>query len=231
MVELELDMAAIHRFLQSQNLIRNNDEDLGYGLHAWISATFGSQAIKPFRLFAGDKRRAPRLLGYTSLVRSELLKHAQEFASPMALSVCDLESELKTKLMPGRWEDGRHLGFRVMTCPVSRKEGIEKDVFLRALDRAPGIDDLNREQVYSEWLARQLKSAALLVSSQVETFQLGSLHRKGASKKPSKLIRPRVEFTGVLKVADSDAFSQILVRGVGRHRSFGYGMLLLSPAK
>jgi CRISPR system Cascade subunit CasE len=34
---------------------------------------------------------------------------------------------------------------------------------------------------------------------------------------------------GELTVADPDAFSALLARGVGRHRAFGYGMLLLRP--
>ncbi len=231
MVELELDLEAIYRFLQSQNLNRSTDEDLGYGLHAWISATFGSQAIKPFRLFSGDKRRIPRLIGYTSLTRLELLQYAQEFASPLALSVCNLESDLRSKLMPASWESGRVLGFRVIACPISRKDGVEKDVFLRAIDQSPQTDSLNREQIYSEWLHRQLNSAVSHVSTQLEAFQLVSHLRKGISKKPSRLIRPRVEFTGTLKVGDSETFSKILARGIGRHRSFGYGMLLLSPAR
>ena len=34
---------------------------------------------------------------------------------------------------------------------------------------------------------------------------------------------------GVLTITDPDAFAQLLARGVGRHRSYGYGMLLLRP--
>jgi CRISPR system Cascade subunit CasE len=30
-------------------------------------------------------------------------------------------------------------------------------------------------------------------------------------------------------VVDADKFAALLARGVGRHRAFGYGMLLLSP--
>ncbi|MFG1478963.1 type I-E CRISPR-associated protein Cas6/Cse3/CasE [Xanthobacter sp. V4C-4] len=34
---------------------------------------------------------------------------------------------------------------------------------------------------------------------------------------------------GTLSVRDAEAFGVLLARGVGRHRAFGYGMLLLSP--
>ncbi|MCY4060014.1 MAG: type I-E CRISPR-associated protein Cas6/Cse3/CasE [Gammaproteobacteria bacterium] len=34
---------------------------------------------------------------------------------------------------------------------------------------------------------------------------------------------------GVLVVRESDAFAQLVRRGVGRHRAYGYGMMLLRP--
>jgi len=40
---------------------------------------------------------------------------------------------------------------------------------------------------------------------------------------------PDVTFTGTLEVTDSAAFSALLARGLGRHRAFGFGMLLLAP--
>ncbi len=42
---------------------------------------------------------------------------------------------------------------------------------------------------------------------------------------------PDVIFTGQLQVEHSEAFARLLARGIGRHRAFGFGMLLLKPAK
>jgi CRISPR system Cascade subunit CasE len=39
-----------------------------------------------------------------------------------------------------------------------------------------------------------------------------------------------VRFSGVLEVADGEAFNRLLASGVGRHGGFGFGMLLLKPA-
>ena len=36
---------------------------------------------------------------------------------------------------------------------------------------------------------------------------------------------------GILTITDAAAFSNLLARGVGRHRAYGYGMLLLRPAR
>jgi CRISPR system Cascade subunit CasE len=41
--------------------------------------------------------------------------------------------------------------------------------------------------------------------------------------------RPDATMTGTLEVADAAAFHALLTRGVGRHRAFGFGMLLLRP--
>jgi CRISPR system Cascade subunit CasE len=38
-----------------------------------------------------------------------------------------------------------------------------------------------------------------------------------------------VSFRGEFNITDRDGFDQLLRRGIGRHRAFGFGMLLLSP--
>jgi CRISPR system Cascade subunit CasE len=50
--------------------------------------------------------------------------------------------------------------------------------------------------------------------------------------RPARILeRPDAVFEGRLAVADPDAFRARLARGVGRHRAFGFGMLLLRPAR
>ena len=58
--------------------------------------------------------------------------------------------------------------------------------------------------------------------------------RRGAPKTDG--VRPLLPVSGhsavlagTLTVRDPQAFATLLARGVGRHRAFGYGMLLLSP--
>ena len=36
---------------------------------------------------------------------------------------------------------------------------------------------------------------------------------------------------GTLSITDTQRFADLLTRGIGRHRAYGYGMLLLSPPK
>lgn len=230
MVELELDMAALFRFLQPHGLKMNKDQDLGYATHAWLAATFGKRAPKPFRLFHAKRGCPARVLGYTDGGREELAQQAHEFALPTALAVCDLEKRFNSKLMPGRWDRGRRLGFRVLACPISRKDDGEKDVFLRAVERVSKEDVLDREAIYCDWLRRQLEAGAKVDHVKLEGFQMLQHYRRGTPGRAGKLIRPHAELSGVLEVTDEEKFAHALARGVGRHRSFGYGMLLLRPA-
>lgn len=59
------------------------------------------------------------------------------------------------------------------------------------------------------------------------------LRRSRAEKGGRRLVnleRPQALMTGEMVIADAAAFAALLARGIGRHRAFGYGMLLLRPA-
>ena len=90
-----------------------------------------------------------------------------------------------------------------------------------------------REEVYGKWLARELQrngAAEPEVSPRLTGFKRDKLYRRGAQA-ASVLQRPNAVMEGVLRVADRDAFQALLRRGIGRHRAFGFGMLLLRPVK
>lgn len=102
-----------------------------------------------------------------------------------------------------------------------------------------------REEVYRAWLAARLHPAATLEQARMVALRGARLWRKGgagtgAAERMRGGARPRfgprvaidrreAVFEGVLRVDDPVAFAALLARGVGRHRAFGYGMLLLRP--
>lgn len=239
MVQLHPDPAALVRFLVGQGTYRGADSDLGYGVHAWLAATFGELAPKPFRLHLDpDNRKPPKLLAYSPHGRESLLEQALTFAEPAAQAVCPLEQGLAVAALPGpeRWSPGRRLGFEVLACPVARRsrDGVERDVFLDRADQVPLNAGLNRALVYQEWLAARLAGAAELETTELAGFHLVAQWRQGlrpgrGSRGTARLTRPAALLRGVLRVSDGAAFHDLLGHGVGRHRSFGYGMLLLRP--
>jgi len=226
MLELRLNPQALICFAQDQGVNRNRDEDLGYAAHAWLKALLQERSPKPYRLILGDN---PKLLGYSSNPGHELLEQAQTFASPLALRVTRVEDLQHAKPMPNEWRPGRRLGFEVMTCPTSRKEGHEKDLYRHRMDwLAEDEKPPSRESLYLAWLEKQLGDAARLEAATLEKFRFISHYRRGMGQK--KLERPQALLKGVLTITESSPFNQLLARGIGRHRAFGYGMLLLKPA-
>jgi CRISPR system Cascade subunit CasE len=111
-----------------------------------------------------------------------------------------------------------------------------------------------REAVYRDWLAARMVGAAGLADVRLVSMRDARLWRKGtpgegaprrmygygdaacaAKPRPVRagramLGRREAVFEGRLRVTDPAAFASLLARGVGRHRAFGFGMLLLRPA-
>lgn len=236
MIDLPLDAARLMRFAHRQGHGQSAGEDFGYAAHAWLAATLGDQAPKPFRLL--ENRQGLRMLGYAGQPIEALTEHARIFAEPDALSVCAW-ADAAGKAMPDRWQPGRRLGFELRACPVSRAER-ERDVYLVAVSRADaaGTQPPSRPQVYAEWLGRQLtrEGAARVAPNGIDLIGFQRVrsqrldHGSGGSRHRS-IERPDALFAGELTIDDPDVFGRLLTRGIGRHRAFGFGMLLLRPPR
>lgn len=234
LIRCELKPGALLRFASAQGIVRADDEDAGYMLHAWLRAMFGSLAPKPFRLTGTLATGPTPLLGYTPHPADELLAHAQETAEPHAFAVLRADS-LVSKLMPTTWRTTRQLKLDVVACPMSRKDAQEKDIFLRALDRL-GDNAGDRASIYANWLTRQLASGFEIESVRLAGFKrVRSVRRvhgpEQGRRKLSRIECPQASFSVIGRIADPDAFNCLLSRGIGRHRAFGYGMVLVSPAE
>ena len=215
-------------------------------------------AVKPFRLMVPRDNRGPGCLyAYTGLNVEELRERMGMCGCPLQERMLD-SKRLDDKVMPSEWREGLRLGFEVRVRPVIRlprnKEklppdmtprfparssdednlrlGAEVDAFQwEALQYPKGEMDRSREAVYREWLGNQvaqLKGAEI----DAEKTTLVSFQRTRAVR---KLRRGQVEgpdavMRGVLTVTDSEAFTALLTHGIGRHRAYGYGMLLLRQA-
>lgn len=228
LLRLRINQPALMRFASDQDLLRHDDEGHGYALHAWLAAMFGPNAPRPFRLLE------PRgeLLGYSLVDAAMLAEHAQAFATPQAWAAL-VPGSLATKPMPVSWRPGQRLQVEVLACPVSRKDDDEKDVYLRALDRM-GDAAPSRAEVYIDWFRRQWADAVDFEHAELSGLARRRLLRRGRAegegRRPRSIERPQASFRAVVRVNDAAAFGRLLARGIGRHRAFGYGMVLLSPA-
>jgi CRISPR system Cascade subunit CasE len=227
--------AARHHLLDSQG-------DLGYALHALLHAAFGEHAPQPFRYLDAEQG----LLAYTRLSGAELAQCAalagHDVAAALGLSQTLHHSGLSARPFPSQWVAGHALGFEVRVRPIIRegKTGRERDAFLAAVEKSGGSgSELDRSDVYVQWLRELLsrQGGAELVDASVARYQLLSVTRKNQKSssdgpRQSRLVSgPDAVLAGQLRVTDPQAFAQLLACGVGRHRAFGFGLLLLRSAR
>ncbi len=233
MIEFYPDMQALFRMIQHQGLFRTAlAEDPGYAVHIWLGTAFGQNAPKPFRVM--DKKGKPaRVLAYSRQDAKRLREYMAEFSTPFAHEVCP-DQDMVSKPMPQNWRAKRVLRFETLCCPVVRKNSREKDAFLAALDRPDSNErQPKRPAVYLAWLEKQMAPAAKLLEARLDGFRLQPLLRRGRGRGSSRayhtIIRPTCLFSGSLGIEEPELFQKLLIRGLGRHRAFGFGMLLLRP--
>lgn len=229
--------------------LKTHDLDQGYATHCALRELFGDVAPQPFALEAPSGAIQP-VLGYTTADAATLREAAQLKADPWLWDhLVDWEN-LAAKPLPTAWREGQLLDFSVRATPIARaakdhpnprrgprepeflhRQGSEVDVFLLACRAQDSLPD--REALYREWLLAQFArhGGASVERVEVESFQIDRLSRRHHAEDARKTVkgRPDVTFSGTLTVRDPLAFRALLARGIGRHRAFGFGMLLLRP--
>lgn len=250
MVYLPYRNVALGQWSGRRRLMRRGVFDEGYALHVLLSSVFGKGGLQPFRTFRPSRGDDGTLYAYSDSDREVLRAIAEAAAPPDCLEVVDI-AELRTKPMPDRFSPGQRLGFDVRIRPVRRlardmsdsqsgkviRKGSEIDAFrLELLRRSPDgwkaseeapPARISRDHVYATWLAERLSGAAEV---DVQSFRVVSFHRlrvvRGDGRGPEG---PDTIVHGECVVQDPALFAAILAKGVGRHRAYGYGMLIVRP--
>lgn len=236
MIDLRLkpDRLVAHAQMHGHN--RAQDEDLGYAVHSWLRAALGELAPRTFRLIE-QRDGALRLLGYGRADAEALRTHVRQFAPPLAVAVCDWAGAASKAFGDIAWRQGQALAFEVRTCPVVRGKQGERDAFLAQLPADDEPTPNSRAEVYREWLCSKLRGVASLDNEtfRLKAFRLVSTWRQGCvagerNRAGRRIVRPDALLSGRLTVQEPEAFRTLLHNGLGRHRAFGFGMLLLRPA-
>ena len=232
MIRAEINVRDFQRWMGMRRL-----QDPDHGMHCLLVESFGKElAPKPFRVMIPRGGRNGCLYGYGTADADALREAAGIYADPLQAGIIPA-GRIESKAMPSEWQNGKRLGFEIRIRPIARptknadsRSRKECDAFqLEAEHYDKGEMPRSREQVYIEWLSRQFNSrgGARLESAMLQSFQRTRAIRKRRSRYsegPDALMR------GNLEVTDGDAFAKLLAQGVGRHRAYGYGMLLLRPA-
>ena len=252
MLRLLPDLAVLGRWAAAtgQRVLR---DDLGYALHAALRATLGALAPQPFALL--QRPGSLQVIGYSTQAAADI-QRALEMAAvsdPVAARALGLlpGQDPLIKPMPQDWRAGQRLSFEARVAPVvrSRLAGASSGGGYPEIDAAfhpaycgecPG----DRESAHRRWLAQELArgQAATLLSCRATAFQLTPIARRsgrpdaaasattaGTSRATSSGLLPDLTVRGQMTIDNPAAFQHLLARGLGRHRSFGYGCLLLAP--
>jgi CRISPR system Cascade subunit CasE len=218
--------------------LRNLDD--GYLCHCMLRELWQDLAPSPFVL--RSHRRTLDLWGYSTADAATLVDRAQAFGDPSWLSALVDADPVVSKPMP-RFKPGRRVGFLLRACPVVRvgsgtavyRPGAEVDAFLARCAGKSRDVRVDREAVYREWLLARLnqseKTGASAEAVRIASFARERLVRRtqGTDRRAHGLERPDVRFEGDVVIMDGERFNKWLAHGVGRHRAFGFGALILVP--
>lgn len=246
---IPLDMRDLNRWAGHRGLLQRRAYDEGYVLHLLTAGMFGNSALRPFRLFSSERRRQATFYAYSGLDAGELCGIAEAVATPDCLDVISLDS-IRSKAMPIKFAAGQSFNFDIRVRPIRRlkssvrddrhnvrlEKGAEIDAFRLQVIRYPRQNfadgetdstsvEWTREGVYRDWLVQRFGGSATLRSCRLTAFR-----RHRAIRGKGRLIEgPDAALQGSLSVENAAGFAGMLTRGIGRHKAYGYGMLLLRP--
>jgi CRISPR system Cascade subunit CasE len=186
--------------------------------------------------------RVQEAWGYSPVGAASLVEHATALGNPSLVGVLGDLDAIASKPMPS-FKRGKRIGFVVRTCPVIRlagprnghRAGAEVDAFLARCFTAGPRTPVSREDVYREWLTRTMSRPSVtgvsVVRAGVAAMSRGRLVRRTheRARETHRLERPDVRFEGEMVVEDGERLLGYLGHGVGRHRAFGFGALMLTP--
>lgn len=237
LIRLDPDAAKCARWFAAEKLLPRGGEDDGYAWHALLCAVFGKESSpKPFRVMARRGRPA-HVLAYSAADPAALAAAARDFADPLALEAIGLEAGAQpaARTVPV-FAAGRQLGFSLRVRPTvrtdrdgDRERTAEIDAYVAALRAAPEMRP-DRQSVYRAWLEARLRAGgARVLDLRFDGEERAPVLRRDRARTLKTVEGHSASVTGLLEVSDAAGFAALLARGVGRHRAFGYGMLLLSP--
>jgi CRISPR system Cascade subunit CasE len=239
LIELPIALRDLHQWAGRRELARQGYDE-GLALHHLLGEAFGPAALQPFRLMVAPRARVGTVYAYASQDAETLRCQAATSLTPAVAEVMALDRLRSLPRPSSGWVVGQRLGFDLRLrpvvrlasalsgqdengAPVSFRKGAEVDAFLARILRGEAA---TREAVYLDWLAERLASTASLdrAASRLASFQRSVIRRDGR-----RLEGPDAVIHGTLTIVDPAAFAAMLARGVGRHRAYGYGMVLLRP--
>ena len=230
MTTLNLMQAKIDPVRLARWSVEQKISDLDRAAHCLVYGTFGAERVpKPFLMKA--ERTSPletgTVLAYTELEETELRELAKRNQKLAIESVMPPEG-IRTTTIPDRWRPGTKFRFSVRIRPTQRGKWMERqaerDIYLER------DGEMTRGELYCQWVAEIIEKQGG-AGPEAETLAMNqfTIRRIRRQRTSGYTLGPDATISGALEVRDSERFSQLLATGIGRHRAYGYGMVLLQP--
>ena len=245
LVHARLRMTALYQWAAERSISDRRGLDTGNALHILLAGMFGKGLIQPFRLMTAGRNPLSTLYGYSREPAEVLRERAHESATPDGLHVLETET-IRTKEMPETWAAGKRIGYDTRIRPVRRwkaakgdnenekQRSMEIDAYDMARADARGANGNGDrstgptpEGTYKAWLEERFNKSATLESCRMALY-IEEGGRRGRQRVPRG---PTAVLQGTLVIQDGNEFARRLQEGVGRHRAYGFGMLLVRPAE
>ena len=225
--QLHLMQARVHLTHLNTWMAERGLSDAGHALHCLLTETLGAAAPRTFRLMTRRYSNVATLYGYVFQDAGELRQNHQAFASP-AQSMAMPDDVIQTKPMPLKWHPGSEVAFDLRCRPLRRDGNKEIDAYRKLIQRDPSSSQ-SRLDAYVGWLDDRMKQrgTASLKHASVEQYQQSQTRTSVTNATP---YLPETVMRGVVTITDGERFTDTLAQGIGRHRSYGFGMLLIKPA-
>ncbi len=229
LMKADLDMVNLAKYAAEQH---HSDPDRT--AHCLVTESFGrAQMPKPFviKTRVTDGALKGTILAYTPLSTEELraiAHHNQRLAHSAVLD----PSTINTVGVPDQWVEGQSIHFEVRVRPTKRTSSrepqnpnTEQDIYLGSTENS------SRAETYCQWLSQLMQRQGGLQPIPETMAMIHFARRRVRRQNTSKWTAgPDATISGVGTVINPDRMKLALAEGLGRHKGYGYGMLLLRPS-
>jgi CRISPR system Cascade subunit CasE len=234
-VSITVKIPALLRHLKDVKAFDLMRADEGALIKTAFAESFGAgRWPKPFCVRRRGNDGSYEILGYTDRSPEELAAIYSPLPSMSEAVLVDSIRGYPLSLP----REGTELRFHIALCPMIRTysdpskatRGRERDVYTIEVEKAKQKDETPRDrmEVYREFLVQRMLGAEVL-SAQPMGFSLAKVLR-GKGEGTHRFAVPSVSFSGILRVTDPLAFLSTVTTGIGRQRTYGYGMILLGAS-
>ena len=228
LMKASLDMVNLARYGAEQS---HSDPDRT--AHCLMTESFGKlQTPKPFVIKTRVQNGALHgmVLAYTALTAKELRETAERHQRLAHAAVMDPNS-ITTVGAPCHWTKGQSVLFEVRVRPTKRSSsrdaenpGSEQDVYLAS------PEEMTRAETYCRWLSEMMRrQGGLHATPESMTMTQFAMRRVRRQNSSHWIEGPDATITGEATVVNPERMTLALSGGIGRHKGYGYGMLLLRP--